>query len=221
MADARSLRTTTGRVPGTRGLATRGKLIEATRNAVQTVPYRDISLSAIAREAGTSPATFYHYFKDLDTAILELAESMLQQGADLASLVRDASWTPTDAVASSHQVVNAFLDFWQGSRSLIRVIELLSEEGDRRYQRVRKKILLDFAEALAATIETNRPGGERPYPPLAAAGGLVSMLAHVGSYEKDFPSWGMPIEGLRTYMAHVLAHTLLGEDVVLTASVSD
>src|SRR5690606_23568711 len=138
MADARSLRTTTGRVPGTRGLATRGKLIEATRNAVQTVPYRDISLSAIAREAGTSPATFYHYFKDLDTAILELAESMLQQGADLASLVRDASWTPSDAVASSHQVVNAFLDFWQGSRSLIRVIELLSEEGDRRYQRVRK-----------------------------------------------------------------------------------
>ena len=90
------------------------------------------------------------------------------------------------------------------------ILVRLSEEGDRRFQRVRRKILLDFAEALAAAMEAFQPAADRPYPPLAAAGGLVSMLAHVGSYEADFPSWGMPIEGIRTYMAHVLAQTILG-----------
>jgi AcrR family transcriptional regulator len=211
MADARNLRTTTGRIPGSRGLATRQKLLEATWDAVQTVPYRDISLSAVAREAGTSPATYYHYFKDLDSAMLVLAETMLKESADLASLVRSAPWEAAQAIASATAVVHEFLRFWQGNRALIRVIELLSEEGDRRFQRVRRKILLDFAEALAAAMETAQPDAERLYPPLAAAGGLVSMLAHVGSYETDFPSWGMPIEGIRTYMAHVLAQTIGGE----------
>lgn len=210
MAEAPDFRTTTGRIPGSRGLATRQKLLEATWDAVQTVPYRDISLSAIAREAGTSPATYYHYFKDLDSAILVLADTMLKEGADLASLVTDTSWGPSQALDSALVVVNEFLRFWQGNRALIRVIELLSEEGDRRYQRVRKRILLDFAEALAEAMEASQPAEEWPYPPLAAAGGLVSMLAHVGSYENDFPSWGMPIEGLRTYMVHVLAQTILG-----------
>jgi AcrR family transcriptional regulator len=210
MADARNPRTTTGRIPGSRGLATRQKLLEATWAAVQSVPYRDISLSAVAREAGSSPATYYHYFKDLDSAMLVLAETMLQESADLASLVTNTSWDPDEAIASATAVVKEFLRFWQGNRVLIRIIELLSEEGDRRFQRVRRKILLDFAEALAAAMEAFQPAADRPYPPLAAAGGLVSMLAHVGSYEADFPSWGMPIEGIRTYMAHVLAQTILG-----------
>ena len=37
----------------------------------------------IAREAGTSPATFYQYFADVEAAILVLAEEMAQQGEHL------------------------------------------------------------------------------------------------------------------------------------------
>ena len=53
------LRASDGRIPGRRGLATRQKLLDATRAVLDTVAYRDLKVVDIARQAETSPATFY------------------------------------------------------------------------------------------------------------------------------------------------------------------
>ncbi|MFM7069395.1 MAG: TetR/AcrR family transcriptional regulator, partial [Actinomycetes bacterium] len=55
------MRAADGRVPGRRGLATRQRLLDHTAALLATTSYRDLTVVDIAREAGTSPATFYQY----------------------------------------------------------------------------------------------------------------------------------------------------------------
>ena len=88
-ADDADLRAADGRVPGRRGRATRQRLLECTRDMLTTTSYRDVKVIDIAREAGTSPATFYQYFADVEAAILVLAEEMAQQGQHLTEIITD------------------------------------------------------------------------------------------------------------------------------------
>jgi len=70
------LRAADGRVPGRRGRATRTRLLECTSEMLATTSFRELKVIDIAREANTSPATFYQYFPDVESAILVLAEEM-------------------------------------------------------------------------------------------------------------------------------------------------
>jgi AcrR family transcriptional regulator len=80
----------TDRPPGRRGQLTRRRLLDATMVLLETLPYRDVKVVDIAREAGTSPATFYQYFSDVEEAVLAIADEMASAvGPLLASLV---SW---------------------------------------------------------------------------------------------------------------------------------
>ncbi|MEZ5320950.1 MAG: helix-turn-helix domain-containing protein [Microthrixaceae bacterium] len=61
---------------------------------LRSVNYRDLKVTDIAREAGTSPATFYQYFGDVEAAVLALAEQLAERGNEqLNRLVRDTTWT--------------------------------------------------------------------------------------------------------------------------------
>ena len=72
----RHVRASDGRVPGRRGRATRDKLLGCTAELLEKTSYRDLKVTEIARCAGTSPATFYQYFPDVETAVLELARAL-------------------------------------------------------------------------------------------------------------------------------------------------
>jgi len=73
---AGELRAVDGRVPGRRGLATRQRLLDHTAELLATTSYRDLTVVDIAREAGTSPATFYQYFPDAESALVALADAV-------------------------------------------------------------------------------------------------------------------------------------------------
>src|SRR5688500_19190094 len=120
--DDPDLRAADGRVPGRRGRATRQRLLECTQDMLTTTSYRDVKVIDIAREAGTSPATFYQYFADVEGAILVLAEEMAQQGAHLTEIITDGSWSGPDAADTALQLVDAFLSFWDDNRAVLRVM---------------------------------------------------------------------------------------------------
>ena len=63
-----------GRVIGSRALVTRRKLLDATAKLLQEQGILDLRVVDISRDVGSSPATFYQYFNDVDEAILELAK---------------------------------------------------------------------------------------------------------------------------------------------------
>ena len=77
---------------------------------LDTASYRDLKVVDIAREAGTSPATFYQYFTDVDAAIAELAGDMAADGATrLGELLEDTRWSGAAAEASVRALVTGFL----------------------------------------------------------------------------------------------------------------
>src|SRR6185436_16741781 len=107
------VRTVDGRVAGRRGQATRQKLLDCLREMLATSAYRDVKVIDVARMAGTSPATFYQYFTDVEGAVLEIAEEMAKEGASLTGLVAGRSWAGKAGWTTAQELVEGFLSFWR------------------------------------------------------------------------------------------------------------
>ena len=99
------VRTVDGRVAGRRGQATRQKLLDCLGEMLKSSPYRDVKVIDVARMAGTSPATFYQYFPDVEGAVLELAEEMAKEGEVLTDLVAGRTWAGKAASTAAEELV--------------------------------------------------------------------------------------------------------------------
>jgi AcrR family transcriptional regulator len=207
-----ALRAADGRMPGRRGRATRQKLLEQTEAMLQTTSFRDLKVVDIARAAGTSPATFYQYFPDVESAILMLAEEMAIAGSDMAALVRGPSWKGRAAYPTAEALVEGVLDFWDTHRAVLRVVDLATDEGDQRFHQIRVKMLNELTVALVEVIEELRRTSKHPddLDPMATAGVLVSMLAHVAAHRYGFEFWGIRTDDLRRSQARVVYTTVTG-----------
>jgi AcrR family transcriptional regulator len=177
-----------------------------------TTSYRDVKVIDIAREAGTSPATFYQYFADVEAAILVLAEEMAQQGQHLTGIITDGSWVGEHAFETALELVDAFLAFWDDHRAVLRVMDLATEEGDGRFQKIRVRLLNDITNALADVTRTSQVGGGLPQglDPMAVAGTLVAMLAHTAAHQYGFEFWGIRTARLRESMARQVSWGVTG-----------
>jgi AcrR family transcriptional regulator len=210
--DDPDLRAADGRVPGRRGRATRQRLLECTRDLLTVTSYRDLKVIDIAREAGTSPATFYQYFADVEVAVLVLAEEMARRGHHLTAIITDGPWQGEDAHATAGRLVDAFLVFWDEHRPVLRVMDLATDEGDGRFQKIRVHLLNDITTALAAVTRTAQADGRFPshLDPMATAGTLVSMLAHTAAHQYGFEFWGIRTAKLRQSMARQVSWGITG-----------
>jgi len=205
--DSGTLATTDGRVPGRRGRATRDRLLGCTAELLTSTPWRSIKVIDIARRAGTSPATFYQYFENVEQAILVLAEELMEGAALLAELV-DGDWTEDASWATALSVVGGFMDYWEENRSVFRVVELATEEGDLRFQGLRVRALNAVTVTLARVIA----GGGSPAgtEPMAVAATLISMLAHVAAHRYGFEFWGIRTTAMVDSQARVLHWAVTG-----------
>ena len=173
---------------------------------LKATSYRDLKVIDIAREAGTSPATFYQYFPDVEAAILVLAEEMALSGATLPALIHVGPWKGKNGYPTSVLLVDAFLEFWEEHRSVLRVVDLATEEGDGRFRQIRTRLLHEVTNALADVVRHAQEDGRQPsdIDPVATAGTLVSMLAHVAAHRYGFEFWGIRTADLRQSMARQL-----------------
>jgi AcrR family transcriptional regulator len=194
-----------GRIPGPRGMATRNRLIECTAAMVATTPYSDLRVTDVARAAGTSPATFYQYFVDLDAALLVLATETTETGVGLAGFIAERGWVGKAGYESAQVLVDGFLEFWQAHQPVLRVVDLLTEEGDARFRQARVHMLNGIALALAEAIEAARTDGSPPpIAPMATASALVSMLAHVAAHREGMEHWHIEVPQLKEAMARLI-----------------
>ena len=121
---------------------------------------RDLSVVEIARAAGTSPATFYQYFKDVGEATLRLAEQAADEMPAVLELI-DRPWDGEGGLANARAIVEAFVRHWDTHRAVLLVRNLAADEGDRRFMRVRQEALTPVLEHLAAQIAAGQRGGPR------------------------------------------------------------
>lgn len=200
------LRASDGRVPGRRGRATREKLLSCTADLLEKNSYRDLKVIDIARCAGTSPATFYQYFNDVEAAVLELAGKLQEEGAQLVGLIRDSSWKGARGMPTALGLTDAFLDLWERNRAILRVVDLATAEGDLHFQNIRTHLLNEVTLALRDVIEGFREQKKHPHDldPMAQAATLVSMLAHVAAHRYGFEFWGIRVDKMRESVGRLL-----------------
>ncbi|MFF8944408.1 TetR family transcriptional regulator [Streptomyces sp. NPDC014864] len=201
------MRTVDGRVAGRRGQATRQKLLDCLREMLSSSPYRDVKVIDVARKAGTSPATFYQYFPDVEGAVLEIAEQVAAEGAGLTDLLEGRSWVGKAGWQTAQELVDGFLDFWRRNDAILRVVDLGAAEGDKRFYKLRMKILNSVNNSLADAVAELQSKGrvDKDVNPAAIAGSLVTMLAAVASHQKGFTSWGVKQAELKPNLA-LLVH---------------
>jgi len=195
------VRTVDGRVAGRRGQETRQKLLDCLREMLSTSPYRDVKVIDVARMAGTSPATFYQYFPDVEGAVLEIAEEMAEDSAGLKELVDGKSWAGKTGFATSEDLVDGFLAFWRKNDAILRVVTLGAAEGDKRFFKIRMKVLNSVTGPLADAVRANQGKTDKTVDAAAVAGALVSLLASAAEHSKAFTSWGVKVKDLKPNLA--------------------
>ncbi|WP_406437041.1 TetR/AcrR family transcriptional regulator [Streptomyces sp. NBC_00631] len=201
------VRTVDGRVAGRRGQATRQKLLDCLSEMLSSSPYRDVKVIDVARKAGTSPATFYQYFPDVEGAVLEIAEQMATEGGQLTELLAGRSWVGKAGWATAQELVDGFLEFWRRNDAILRVVDLGAAEGDKRFYKIRMKILNSVNNSLTDSITELQSKGkvDKDVNPAAVAGSLVAMLAAVAAHQKGFQTWGVKQAELKPNLA-LLVH---------------
>jgi AcrR family transcriptional regulator len=216
---ADELATTDGRVPGARGRQTRRRLLEATVELLSTTSWRSVKVTDIARQARTSPATFYQYFGNVEEAIQMLAEEMVDQAAQLAELV-GGDWSDGHSWQTALAVTEGFLSYWEDNRAVFRVVDLATEEGDAQLRGTRVRALNAVTVALAQVIAAACPSPEAGpgaatcspagADPMAVAGTLVAMFASVSAHRYGFEFWGIRTRNLVDSQARLLHWAVTG-----------
>jgi AcrR family transcriptional regulator len=194
-----------GRALGPRAMKTRERLLEATEKQLQECSVRDVAVVDITREAGTSPATFYQYFKDVTEAVLHLAERVSEELAISLQDVDD-EWFGEAGLDNARRMMRHLLRTWDEHRSLLLARNIIADEGDRRFHRARRKAMAPLigrvAKQVLATQRADRLAKE--INPTVAAIGIVAMIERLATYSEDLVHIGVTREDLIETCARIV-----------------
>jgi AcrR family transcriptional regulator len=200
-----------GRPLGKRGVQTRRRLLEASGELLETHGIRDLRVVDIARAVGTSPATFYQYFQDVEHAVLTLAAEVGDEVLPLARLV-DEPWEGEGGLDAARALVDGFVTYWDNHRAVLRTRNLAAQEGDLRFREVRNRTLGEFTARFTKKIEAARARGEvsESISPVAAAAALVALIERMAAFHRDLEPMGIRRADLVETTARMIHQTVVG-----------
>jgi len=195
-----------GRPLGRRAQATRERLLDATRELLATQGIRDLRVVDIARHVGTSPATFYQYFRGVEEAVLALSAAVGEETTSLNALVA-SDWDGPEGLDVVRTIVEDFIANWDRHRAVLRTRNLAAQEGDLRFRTVRNDALRPLTEGIAAKVAARAEPGVAPY---AAAAAMVSMLERMAAFHTDLEAYGTTRDDVVETTARILHRTATG-----------
>lgn len=200
-----------GRVIGARAQRTRRRLLDATAKLLGERGALNLRVVDITREVGTSPATFYQYFSDVEEAILVLADEATDEIVAVEPLL-ERSWTDADGLANVDAFVEALMEYWEAHSVILRVRDLRAEEGDKRFWAVRTRGYAAIVPALTTKIEEAQAAGRltQEINPYAAASAAMAMLERLFTYQSVFRRRGVTKEAMTTTLGAMLHSTVTG-----------
>ena len=202
---------TDGRVIGQRAQQTRRRLLDATAVLLRDHGAFDVKVIDVAREIGTSPATFYQYFTDVEDAVHALALELLDQVVSIQSQLAE-DWSVADGLDRARAVVSDYLDFWDEHGAVLRIMLLRADEGDERFRQLRRDYNAPFMSAMAAKVRDAQSAGRvsSSLDPEATAGAMLAAMDRLPNYRQGFEKRGTSREALIETVAVLLAMTLIG-----------
>lgn len=205
-----------GRLTGKRAIETRDRILSCVSDMLTSTSFRDLKVTDVARSLNMSQGAFYHYFPDIETAVLELAKQLGNEGSQLRELVRSRDWHDNGGRDAAGELVDGFLKFWRDHRSLLRVMDLAALEGDSRFSDVRVKMLnavtVELADIISSLRDADQPDDGSP---LALAGALVGMLAHNSAHQAGFRKWKIERVDLRLALIELVALGVTSSSVMM------
>lgn len=202
---------TDGRVIGRRAIQTRRRVLDATAALLRENGALDLKVIDVAREVGTSPATFYQYFADVEDAILCLAGELVDRVPEFAGQI-DSGWAGADGPDRARRLVADYTRFWDEHGAVLRIMHLRADERDTPFRRVRAAYNDGFMVAMVAVVRDAQGSGRLPasMDPDATAGAMLAVLDRVPSYRESFERRGTSREAMVETIALVLHGTLTG-----------
>jgi AcrR family transcriptional regulator len=200
-----------GRAVGRRGAQTRRKLLDATAQLLEHHGVRDLRVVDIARAVGTSPATFYQYFRDVEEAVLALASELDDEIGPLVALL-DGSWEGPPGLDAARALVDGFVGYWDRHRAVLRTRNLAAQEGDVRFREVRNRTLGVFTQRIAAKVDESREAGRvvAEISPTAAGAALVALIERMAAFHYDLEPLGVSRADLVETTARIIHQTVTG-----------
>jgi AcrR family transcriptional regulator len=114
-----------------------------------------ITVFAIAKAAGSSPATFYVYFTDVKDVLLALCEMTREDLAPICKML-EGPWPSNNVVQRAKDFVEAYYAFWHRHRRLLAVRDLEAKLGDERFEDERVHAVAPILHSLANRIREAR-----------------------------------------------------------------
>jgi len=210
MSDAKLI-DQSGRPLGPRAAQTRARLLDATEELLTERGLRELRVIDIARHIGSSAATFYQYFGDLEDAVVQLTERAADEMPEIVAEI-SGSWEGDAALPRARRIVDAFIRHWDRHRAALRVRNLASEEGDTRFMTARRRAVGPVIEALAEQVRRAQATEAvhenlHPYAAAAACGAILERLA---AYHSELEAFEVSREDLVESSARILTRTLTG-----------
>jgi AcrR family transcriptional regulator len=200
-----------GRRLGQRAQLTRRRLLDATAELLEDRGILDMKVVDVARRVGTSPATFYQYFQNVEEAVLALAEEAGDELGDLVPLV-EQPWKGAKALVTARMLVDGFVSYWDRNRAVLRIRNLAAQEGDVRFRALRIHTLSQITDRLERRVAENRVAGKvsSGVTPYAAAGALVAMMERMAAFHYEFEGRGVDRGAMVETVARIVHQTVTG-----------
>lgn len=204
---------TDGRTIGRRAHLTRRRFLDVTRDLLERNGALDLKVIDIAREAGSSAASFYQYFEHVDAALLALAG---EAGSDLDTVnaLAGADWESPAGLDEARRFVAAFIEYWDAHKAVLRVRNLRSEEGDDRFRSLRLDANAAILDEFIAKIHRAQARGNvsKRLNSYAAAGAMMSVLERMAAFHVEFERRGVSRRALVETVSRIIVQTLCGHD---------
>lgn len=173
-----------GRPLGPRALQTRQRILETTVELLEEKAMRDLRVIDIARRIGTSPATFYQYFKDVEDVVLHLATEASEQTPQILELI-EGDWRGRQGHERARCLADLVIQHWERYAPILRVRNNASDEGDERFRRVRLRAMMPIVYAFENAIRRAHEEAEEAEEAAAAAKTRTDRSEETTSAEEE------------------------------------
>jgi AcrR family transcriptional regulator len=169
-----------GQTLGRKGMQTRERLLEALERLLADRPSRELRLADICREAEVTPPTFYIYFSDINTLLLEAVQRRQVLPEALDRLL-DEPWEGAEIFPKARAFVAGYMHFWEAHYHLFKMRNLVADEGDSDMVAVRWDFQVPILERIAAKIAAADTAASSPMTPIAGATVIMSSLERLAA----------------------------------------
>lgn len=202
---------TDGRVIGERAIRTRARLLDATAALVREHGALDVKAMDVAREVGTSPATFYQYFTDVEDAIAAIAADLVVQVAPISAELA-ADWSGPDGLDLARSFVAKYVEFWDIHGPILRIMVLRADERDERFRGIRREYNAPFMTNMVAKVRSAQASGRLngSLDAEATAGAMLAVLDRLPNFREGFEKRGTSRDAMIETVALLLHSALTG-----------